>query len=123
MNTKESTNQNILTKLVVREIGINVTTLVNELSKHDEYLDTLVDIAGTQEEDGSYSEALEYWLVSDWFAEKLIAHGELVALDFLDLNIWGRTCSGQAIHMDKVIYDIGHSLKILFGQQQEWVYI
>lgn len=52
------------------------------------------------------TEALEHWIVSDWLADKLEAHGEMVICDFLGLTIWGRSCSGQAIHMDYVIQKI-----------------
>lgn len=55
-------------------------------------------------------EILEYWLVSDWLADKLIEHGEPVAKDIHGLTVWGRTCSGQAIYMDGVIARIYESL-------------
>lgn len=51
-------------------------------------------------------EALEFWIVSDWLAHKLDERDELVTHDFLGLTIWGRTTSGQAISIDRVIYDI-----------------
>lgn len=56
-------------------------------------------------------EALEYWLVSDWLADELEEQGELVTHDFLGLTIWGRTTSGQAISMDRVICDIYDDLQ------------
>lgn len=51
-------------------------------------------------------DVLEYWIVSQWLAEKLAARGEVVEMDFHGLIIWGRTTSGQSIVMDPVIEDI-----------------
>lgn len=56
-------------------------------------------------------EAFEHWIVSDWFADKLEAKGEMILKDFHGLTIWGRCTTGQAIHMDGVmcrIYDELH---------------
>ena len=48
-------------------------------------------------------EVYEFWAVSAWFAEKLIAQGEKVDTDFGGMNVWARTCSGQGIASDGVI--------------------
>ena len=45
-------------------------------------------------------EALQFWLVSDWLAERLEDAGALVARDVMGLNVWGRTECGQALVMD-----------------------
>jgi len=50
-------------------------------------------------------ESLEFWLVSEPLAKRLAAKGEAVA-DIYSLDVWGRTTTGQAIHMDSVIKDI-----------------
>ena len=50
-------------------------------------------------------EIYEHWIVSDWLAEKLEAKGERVG-PLGDLTIWGRTTTGQAIMLDRVICDI-----------------
>lgn len=55
-------------------------------------------------------EAYEHWIVSDWFADKLETKGEMVLRDFHGLTIWGRTTTGQAIHMDSVICNIYNEL-------------
>ena len=60
--------------------------------------------------DPEYIEALEYWVVSDWLANKLEQHGELVTNDFYDLCVWGRACSGQSIKYDYVIQSIYNNL-------------
>lgn len=51
-------------------------------------------------------EIYEHWIVSDWLAERLAAHGERVDTDFAGLTVWGRTTTGQAISMDSVILAI-----------------
>lgn len=48
-------------------------------------------------------EIFEHWIVSDWLADKLEAHGEKVDRDFAGMTVWARTCSGQAIYADSVI--------------------
>jgi len=48
-------------------------------------------------------EVFEHWIVSDWLADKLEAHGEKVDRDFAGLTVWARTATGQAIAMDSVI--------------------
>lgn len=50
-------------------------------------------------------EAYEHCIVSPWLAEQLKERGEIVA-DIFDLNVWGRTITGQAILLDGVICDI-----------------
>ena len=69
--------------------------------------------------DPEYIEAYEHWIVTDWLAKKLEAHGEMVG-DIFGLTIWGRTCSGQAILLDYVISKICEELEILEGQKNEW---
>lgn len=49
------------------------------------------------------SEVFEHWAVSNWLAEKLIAHGEKVDTDFAALNVWARQTTGQQISADGVI--------------------
>lgn len=51
-------------------------------------------------------EVYEHWAVSQWLAERLIAHGERVDMDFGGLAVWARTCTGQAISMDGCIQRI-----------------
>lgn len=51
-------------------------------------------------------EPLEFWVVSNWLAEKLEAKGERVNNDFAGLTVWARTTSGQAISQDHVIQQI-----------------
>lgn len=64
-------------------------------------------------------EALEHWIVSNWLGDKLKEKGEMVG-ELFDFDIWGRTCSGQAILLDSVISEICSDLEILEGQRNEW---
>ena len=51
-------------------------------------------------------EVCEYWLVSEWLANKLENKGETVERDFMGLIVWGRTTTGQAIWCDYIIQEI-----------------
>lgn len=66
------------------------------------------------------SEVYEHWIVSDYLADKLEAHGERVLRDFFGLTIWGRTTTGQAIYMDGAISVICAEMEILEGQAHSW---
>lgn len=60
-------------------------------------------------EDGAeptYFEALQHFVVDDWFALKLEERGEIIDYDFLGLTIWGRATCGQAISLDYVVQSI-----------------
>lgn len=65
------------------------------------------------------NEALEHWIVTEWMAEKLQDHGEMV-MELFDFWIWGRCTSVQAILLDGVITDICEDMEILEGQKYEW---
>jgi len=56
--------------------------------------------------------------VSDFLLGKLKANNEVV-IDTTP-NIWGRTCSGQAILLDSVITRICAEMGILEGQKYSW---
>jgi hypothetical protein len=64
-------------------------------------------------------EALEFWAVSSYFAEKLAEQGEMVA-EVLDFHVWGRATSGQQIAADDVIGRIAEEMEILDGQAYSW---
>lgn len=53
-----------------------------------------------------YREVFEFWIVSDWLADELIAHDEKVDKDFAGLTVWARTTTGQSIASDSVIQAI-----------------
>jgi len=64
-------------------------------------------------------EVFEHWIVTGWLYEKLKEKGEPV-VEWHNLYIWGRTCTGQAIMLDGVISGICSDLEILEGQQNSW---
>ncbi len=55
-------------------------------------------------------EIFGHWIVSDWLANHLAAHGETVDKDFADFAIWGRKTCGQPIYCDGVILEICNSI-------------
>lgn len=57
-------------------------------------------------------EILEHWIVSDWLANKLAAHGETVDEDFAGLAIWSRATHGQEIAEDDVIIEICEAINV-----------
>lgn len=65
------------------------------------------------------SEVYEHWIVSPFFGRKLQQHGEQV-IDFCNMDIWCRCCTGQAIYMDGVIASIAASMEILPGMRYDW---
>lgn len=50
-------------------------------------------------------EIFEFWVVDNWFANRLAERGEAVS-DLFDFKIWGRSTTGQAIAMDYLILSI-----------------
>lgn len=75
----------------------NQSTLVEEMMQANlislEYLDSFVD------------DALEWWLVDSWLAERLKQQREVVIEEY-GCYWWGRSTSGQAIYLDSVIQKI-----------------
>lgn len=55
-------------------------------------------------------EVFQFWLVSDWLADKLEAIGAPVARDILGFNVWGRTECGQALTMDHHLNQVANAL-------------
>ena len=66
----------------------------------------IAEVESDEEPSTITREALEHWIVSDWLADRLEEKGEMILKDFLGLNIWGRSTSGQAISIDNVIEEI-----------------
>jgi hypothetical protein len=61
----------------------------------------------------------EHWAVTSWFKNRLAERGEITG-ELLDFDVWGRTCTGQAISMDHVIASIAAKMEILDGQANSW---
>lgn len=51
-------------------------------------------------------EIYEYWLVSEWLSDQLNEFQEPIAKNFYGFNVWGRTCTGQSITLDRVFSSI-----------------
>lgn len=101
--------QRELESFVNREVYCCQSSLVEELlSKEILSYDEIVNLY--DEETEEYQEIYEYWVVSEWLAEKLEANGEpVVKSDFG--TWWGRTCTGQSIILDSVIEKIYTDLR------------
>ena len=69
--------------------------------------------------DFEYTEAYEFWIVTDWLGKKLKEKNELVE-EIFGITVWSRCTSGQAILLDSVISEICNDMKILEGQDYEW---
>ena len=61
----------------------------------------------------------EHWAVTSWFKRRLAERGEITG-ELLDFDVWGRTCTGQAIALDHVIASIAAEMEILEGQSSFW---
>jgi len=63
-----------------------------------------------QELQDSGKEVYQWFFISSWLAEKLLAKNEVI-FDSWDGQIWGRTCCGQSIVLDSVIESIYDDLQ------------
>ena len=110
---EESKNQRIriAARLINQEINVRLNQTVEHMMETDPDLLSEaenyqpMDEDGKPDESGEYPEIFEFWAVSEWLGEKLIASGEVV-FNMLDFTVWGRTCSGQSIALDSVIQKI-----------------
>lgn len=68
------------------------------------------------EPDAEPQEIYEYWIVTEWFGEKLKKLGEPV-FERWGGWIWGRCTTGQAISIDYVVDQIAFDMKILDGME------
>lgn len=86
--------------------------LESQIEQSEEQGDTRAwqSIADSHSIDPHFNEVYEHWIVSDWLARKLVDHCEIVENDFHGLTIWGRTCTGQAIALDRVIQIIAFEI-------------
>jgi DNA repair exonuclease SbcCD ATPase subunit len=84
--------------------------LAKEIDAKDEEIDSLNDsIIELESEQDTAQEALEWWLISDWLKNKLLAKGEII-LDNEYGTWWGRGTSGQSIELDSVIHSIAKDI-------------
>ena len=63
------------------------------------------DVEDAMDDGADIKEVFEWWLVDEWFANRLDEHNEPLLRNEYGVW-WGRTCTGQAICMDSVIEEI-----------------
>jgi len=107
----DSSIQRELQSFVSREVCYCQSALVEELlNKEIISYDDFVNLY--DEETEEYQEVYEYWIVSEWLAERLKQAGEpVIKSDFG--TWWGRTSTGQSIILDSVIEKIYRDLQSL----------
>lgn len=104
--------QQIVDRIENNDILWCQTSLVEELILSTDYIeDTLWECEHyIDPETEEPVEIYEWWLVTPWLAEKLIAQGEVV-FEFRHSWFWGRQCTGQSIQLDGILQKIALSLK------------
>jgi hypothetical protein len=102
--------------------GVNVKDATEVLDHYDIQYSVLLDSGDDVEYETDYDtpqDIYEWWLVTDFFADKLRDEDQPV-LEALNCTWWGRTCSGQVIYADSVIMEIAKGMQILEGQKHSW---
>jgi len=89
------------------------------ISEDDYYACNQCDCDTFAEPEMEPKEILEWWLVDEWFYNRLRDLGEAVWTNG-EIYLWGRTTSGQAISLDGVISSIALEMEILGGQKNDW---
>lgn len=121
-----NTNQSIKSQFIERHVYANVNSLVEyiiqkgfEDSNAPFTIEDIENIYIENEETGEseMQEVFQWYIVSDYLAEKLKEKGEPI---INDENIWGRGTCGQAILLDYVITEICAEMQILENQENSW---
>ena len=132
MDKEELDLQRECSKFVQQEVVYCVSVLISQLGRRlhdDEWADEWIelvtpadencgcdmseeDIKEAQDNDEELEpcgscvrEIFEHWIVSGWLANSLRERGEVV-VDFMNMDVWARTTTGQSIALDGVIRDI-----------------
>jgi DNA-directed RNA polymerase subunit RPC12/RpoP len=104
----------------VQELDEVKNTVVSEDDiEEDVFICPYCKHVAEDEWDNEPQEIFEWWLVSEWFADKLKKHGEPI-LEWGNGTYWGRTCTGQALQLDYVMCRIAEDMEILAGQKNSW---
>lgn len=95
---------------IKNEIIVNQTYLINAALLLSESIsgiewDNVNNYPTINDEPGDLIEIYEWWLVSDWLAEKLQQIDEVILSSDVH-SYWGRSCTGQAIILDGTIQRI-----------------
>jgi len=113
----ERTRQEKNGQLVRNEVYTVQSSLVEHLLSEGVFsYDDIVNLYESEEQakENGYDEPeaqeiFEWWVISEWFAEKLEEQGEPILRNDYG-TWWGRTCTGQAILLDYVIDKIRESM-------------
>jgi hypothetical protein len=82
--------------IVKQEVLALISSVIELLNE-----ETLYDLQDEQADCG-FEEIYEYWIVTEWLAERLREQGHFV-FELGWVNVWGRPTTGQAIYMDAVM--------------------
>lgn len=104
-----------------------LTEQIEELEENEEQIQIINNrleeieeqIEELEQEQEEQQEVYEWWIVTDYLANKLKEHKEPILSNGWNYY-WGRCTSGQAILLDNVISDICEELEILDGQERSW---
>ena len=88
------------------EVYANQTLLVNDLLKNGTI--TWDKVYSRRSGNDRKTEIFEWWLVSNDLARMLKDQEEIV-IEQYSCNWWGRTTTGQAVHMDEVFKEVAAS--------------
>ncbi|WP_051960431.1 hypothetical protein [Devosia riboflavina] len=78
-------------------------TWINPNDFHERHNGSAQELCEANNIEPHQREVYEHWIVSDWLADMLEAHGEKIDKDFSGLTVWARTTTGQAVYADGVI--------------------
>lgn len=91
---------------LVEEMLLDIDHMVNLFYTDSELIEMgYSDVEDARDDGAEIKEIFEWWVVSDWLAGRLEAHGEPLLINDYG-TWWGRTCTGQAILLDFVIEQI-----------------
>ena len=91
---------------LVEEMLLDIDHVVNLFYTDSELIEMgYSDVEDARDDGAEIKEIFEWWVVSDWLAGRLEAHGEPLLINDYG-TWWGRTCTGQAILLDFVIEQI-----------------
>ena len=104
-------NQTYLVDKMLNDEVFSYESIINLYPDNTEKIEELEDkITELEDEQDEPQEILEWWVISNWFAEQLKEHGEPVLENDYG-TWWGRTTTGQAIKLDDVITEIREELE------------
>ena len=119
----DTTKQDKLRQFVNNHVYLCQTYLVEEMLLDIDHVVNLFytdselkemgysDVEDARDDGAEIKEIFEWWVVSDWLAKRLEAHGEPLLINDYG-TWWGRTCTGQAILLDFVIEQIYDELEM-----------